>query len=184
MDKPTLIIMCGLARSGKSTWIRENRPDVVAISPDKVRSEIFGHQFFANAEDFIWAMTKGMAKLILEQGKSVLIDATHTTWGSRTAWIRIAKQYNAEVEIVWIKTSLDECLERNEKSEDGQKLPEDVIERMATNFVDPWHDFDTDGIPIKLIQVPYSDKIIKGMDAEFSNYYLKEIVDYYINKEI
>ena len=172
--------MCGLARSGKSTWIRDNRSDSVIICPDKVRSEIFGHQFFANAEDFIWGVTKAMARLILAQGKDVLIDATHTTWGSRKTWISIAKQYEAEVEIVWIKTSMAECIIRNEASEEGNKLPDGVIERMATNFNDPYHDYETDGIDINLIQVPESDGIKKGIDSEFSNYYLNEVLD---NKE-
>ena len=83
--------MCGLARSGKSTWLLKNRAKSVIICPDKVRSEIFGHQFFANAEDFIWGVTKAMARLILEKGKDVLIDATHTTYGSRKIWLKMAK---------------------------------------------------------------------------------------------
>ena len=41
--KNTLILMCGLARSGKSTWIKKNQADAIVVSPDDIRAEIFGH---------------------------------------------------------------------------------------------------------------------------------------------
>jgi len=175
MDKPTLTIMCGIARSGKSTWINDNRKDSVVICPDKVRSEIFGHQFFANAEDFIWGVTKAMARIILEQGKDVLIDATHITFGSRSTWVKIAEQYNANFEIVWIKTSMAECIRRNESSEEGKKLPEGVIEKMAINFEDPYYDMRDEGIDITLIEFPDNTKRQENGDV-FSNYYQNEVV--------
>lgn len=174
MNKPTLTIMCGIARSGKSTWINDNRKDSVVISPDKVRSEIFGHQFFTNAEDFIWGITKAMARIILEQGKDVLIDATHITFGSRSTWVKIAEQYNANFEIVWIKTSMAECILRNERSEEGKKLPDGVIEKMAINFEDPYYDMRDEGIDITLIEFPENTKRQDNGDV-FSNYYQNEI---------
>jgi len=176
MSEPTLTIMCGLARSGKSTWISQNRKDTVVISPDKVRSEIFGHQYFANAEDFIWGVTKAMARIILEQGKDTLIDATHITFGSRSTWIKIAEQYGANLEIVWIKTSMAECIRRNENSEVGQKLPEGVIERMAINFEDPYYEMRDEDVDIELIEFPDSTKR-QGNGDYFSNYYQNEVIE-------
>jgi len=171
--KPKLTIMCGLARSGKSTWILKNRPFSVIICPDKVRSEIFGHQFFFNAEDFIWGITKAMARLILEQGKDVLIDATNITFGSRSIWIKMAEKYNADVEIVWIKTSMAECIERNTKSKKGHKLPKEVIESMASNFQDPYYDNIDKKVKIELIQVPKSLEEKQVLRDCITNYYLE-----------
>jgi len=165
--------MCGIARSGKSTWINENRKDAVVICPDKVRSEIFGHQYFANAEDFVWDVTKAMARIILEQGKDALIDATHITFGSRGIWIKIAEQYDADFEIVWIKTSMAECIKRNEGSEEGHKLPDGVIERMAAKFEDPYYDGKDLEIEIKLIEFPEGDGKVKREIV--SNYYQEEV---------
>jgi len=136
-NTPTVTLMCGLPRSGKSTWIRKNKIDEIVISPDEVRAKIFGHQFFANAEGFVWAFAESMVKLLLEQDKSVIIDATNITSASRYKWIKIAESYKAKVKIVFFKTSLKVCLRRNEKSKAGQKLPEKVINNMAIWFEDP-----------------------------------------------
>lgn len=173
MSKPTLTIMCGLPRSGKSTWIKRNRKNSVVISPDKIRSEIFGHQFFNNAEDFVWGFTKAMARIVLEQGKDATIDATHINYSSRGMWFKIAEEYGVDLEMVWVKTSLAECIKRNKESEKGQKLPDEVIERMAIYFEDPCYDAKDQGIKIKLIEIPKSKK--QAQKTVFSNYYKKEI---------
>jgi len=177
MSRAYLTIMCGLPRSGKSTWINRKMKNAVVISPDKVRSEIFGHQYFANSEDFIWGVTKAMARLILAQGKHVLIDATHITFSSRRTWIRIAEQYDAGFQIVWVKTSMAKCIERNEKSAEGQKLPDGVIERMAANFEDPYYldnDSTEGAIDIRLIEYPKPRKKRPEWTV-VSNYYQDEV---------
>jgi len=168
--------MCGLPRSGKSTWIKENAKNDVIVCPDRIRKLIFGHQFHKDAEDFVWAYAKGMAKLLLEQGKNVLIDATNLNYPTRDQWYRIANSYNAKIRVVWIKTSLKECKERNEKSPKDERLPEKVLEGMTTIFQNPTED-NTIFIPFgekttKIIELPY-----KGNNGELGNIYSKERVD-------
>jgi len=136
-NKLTVILMVGLARSGKSTWIKKNTKDNVVVCPDRIRKLIFGHQFHKEAEGFVWAYAKGMTKLLLEQGKSVIIDATNINYSSRQQWYDIALEYKAKIKIIWVKTSLKECKERNEKSPEGERLPEEVLDRMAESFEDP-----------------------------------------------
>ena len=133
----TMTLMCGLPRSGKSTWIRKNCTSEVIVSPDQIRAKIFGHQFHSNSEGFIWAFAEAMAKLLLEQGKDIIIDATNITYESRSTWINIASTYGAKVKIVFFRTSMKSCKRRNEKSDAGNKLPEKVIDNMAIWFEDP-----------------------------------------------
>lgn len=166
-----LTLMAGLARSGKSTWIKKNAKDDVVVCPDRIRKLIFGHQFHRDAEDFVWAYAKGMAKLILEQGKNVLIDATNLNYSTREQWYRIALDYKANIRVVWVKTSLKECKERNRKSPEGERLPEDVLERMATMFENPTEDIKYDVARIELVETPY-----KGRYTKRSNIYQKEVV--------
>ena len=173
-NKLTLTLMCGLPRSGKSTWIRKNAKDSVVVCPDRIRKLIFGHQFHKDAEDFIWAYAKGMAKLILEQGKNVLIDATNLNFPTRDHWYRIADSYNAKIRVVWIKTSLEECKKRNKKSPIGDKLPEKVLEGMTTIFQNPTEDNSLFFIEkrINIIEYPY-----KGKYGEVGNIYSQEKID-------
>ena len=137
MKKPVLTIMCGLARSGKSTWIRENKGDAVVVSPDRVRKLIFGHQFHWNAEGFVWAMAKGMVQLLLEQGKDVIVDATHVTKESRGKWLFLQKEFDIKCRIVWIQTSLDECLMVSQLSAPDEQVPAEALEGMANKFEPP-----------------------------------------------
>ena len=166
--KPTLTITTGLARCGKSTWISKNKKDAVVVSPDDIRATIFGHQFYLDAEGFIWAFAESMAKLLLDQGKSVIIDATSINDFSRNKFILIARKRGLKTKIVWVKTSLAECKRRNNKSPEGKKLPDDVIDRMAMNFEDPVYS-DKD---IEIIEVP-KDKYKR---ARMCNYYDKEVL--------
>jgi predicted kinase len=147
--------MCGLPRSGKSTWIKKNAKDYVVISPDRIRKLIFGHQFHNDAEEFVWAYAKGMAKLLLEQGKNVLIDATNLNYPTRAQWYAIAFTYDTQIKIVWLKTSLKECKDRNANSPEGEKLPEGVLDRMASIFVNPTEDVSIkEAYNIELVEIP------------------------------
>ena len=163
MNKPILTLMTGLARCGKSTWISKNRKDAVVVSPDDIRATIFGHQFHLDAEGFIWAFAESMTKLLLDQGKSVIVDATSINDFSRNKFVLIARKRGLKTKIVWIKTSLAECKKRNSKSVEGKKLPDDIIERMAMNFEDP----------------VYSDKDIEVVEIPKDNYKRVRMGNYY-----
>jgi len=158
-NKLILTLMVGIARSGKSTYVKKYAKDSVVVCPDRIRKLIFGHQFHKDSEDFVWAVAKGMVKLILEQGKNVLIDATNINYATRKIWYDIAADYKAKIRIAWVKTSLKECKKRNAKSPDGERLPEDVLDRMAAMFEDP----DREVLDRKdLIETPYKGKYCGG----------------------
>ena len=169
--------MCGLARCGKSTWLNKNKKDAVVICPDEIRAKIFGHQFHQESEGFVWAFAESMVRLLLEQNKGVIIDATNLTYGSRDKWIRIAKEYGIKVEIIWIKTSLKKCKERNKKSKKGNKIPVVVLDRMASMFESPFYNEYKE--KIKLIEVSKSKTTLHILKRELgilpSNYYWEEI---------
>lgn len=140
---PTLTLMCGLPRVGKSTWIEKNKGDAVIVSPDDIRSEIFGHQFHSEANKFVFALAEAMVILLLKQGKDVIVDATHITDSLRDAWSIVILKCEANARVIWVyadkdpKKNLDICLERNAKSPNGEKLPEADLRRMARVFQEP-----------------------------------------------
>jgi len=166
--KPTLTLTCGLARCGKSTWVRKNKGNAIVVCPDDIRSKILGHQFHKHAEEFVWAIAKSMTRLLLDQGKSVIIDATNITYGSRYDWIKLAKEYDVKTKIVWLKTSIKVCKNRNAKSKEEQKLPDGVIDKMAEIFRDPESN-KRDNVTV--IEIPKR----KNKKKHFLNYYIDEL---------
>jgi len=140
---PTLTVMCAIPRSGKSTWVKKNKKDAIVISPDEIRKEIFGHQFHAPANPFVFSLSGAMASLLLKQGKDVIADATHITHELRKSWYPLIKQYKCKTRLVWIyidednQKNLEKCLERNENSPEGEKLPKEALMRMSFAFEPP-----------------------------------------------
>jgi len=148
MKKPTLTIMCGIPRSGKSTWILKNKePTDVIVCPDEIRKEIFGHQFFKPAELFIWAMTEAFIILLMKQKKDIIMDATNITPYVRSKNLPLVEKYGYKTKLVWINTDIDECLKRNKLSEKN-KVPMEAMEGMCGMFqeVDPKYETDFDEI--------------------------------------
>jgi len=141
--QPILNVMCGIPRCGKTTWISQNKGDACIVSPDNIRKLVFGHQFHAPANKFVFGMAESMASLLLEQGKNVIIDATNIFPYTRSPWRQIAEKNNAIVNIIWVYTDKDilqnliNILERNHLSNEDDKLPIEVLERMANSFVTP-----------------------------------------------
>jgi len=149
----TLILMCGLPRSGKSTYVNKykDKYNAIVICPDEIRFNIFGHQFHKPAEDYIWAIAKTFARLLLSQNKNVIIDATNLTFEARNVWIKLAEEYYVNLKIIWIRTSVEQCVKRNKNSPIGKKLPEGRIEEMYNTIDAPY--LQSTKRPFELIEI-------------------------------
>jgi predicted kinase len=141
---PRLTLMCAIPRSGKSTWIKNNKNEnEIIVSLDEIRKEIFGHQFHAPANPFILAMSSAMASMLLKQGKDVIVDATHLTHQIRASWYPIIKTYKCRTRLVWVYIdedafkNIEKCKERNNNSPIEEQVPVNVIDRMAMSFEPP-----------------------------------------------
>lgn len=141
-----LYIICGLPRTGKSTWTKKNSRNCIVVSPDSIRKEIFGHQFHSFANNYVFALAEAMVLLLLKQGKNVIVDATHLNEFTREKWLPIAKATNCKVFIVWTyahikpEENLKLALLRNKNSIKEEQLPEDAIKRMHNIFEAPNED--------------------------------------------
>lgn len=131
----TLKMMCGLPRSGKSTWIEQNRDNEFVLCADKLRYRVYGQRFWQDGEPLMWNVHSIMLDTALEQGIDIIIDETNVTPERRKPIIERAKKYGYKVICVRIPTTLQDCLRRAMELNDCVILP--VIARMATNFIEP-----------------------------------------------
>lgn len=122
--KRILIGMMGLPRSGKTTWARSQAYPIVC--PDAIRLALHGQRYVEQAEPFVWATAKVMARALFLAGhRVVILDATNATRKRRDEW------RSREWGTFWkvIGTGKDECLARAGAEGDEEIVP--VIERMA-----------------------------------------------------
>lgn len=156
MKKATLTLMCGLPRCGKSTWIKKNKKDAIVVSPDEIRREIFGHQFHQPANKFVFAISEAMATLLLKQGKDVIIDATHMTRKLRSSWYPVVKEAGVSTNIVWVYANKNPFVNlkiakvRSRKGSIDEAVPDEVLERMSSQFEEP--NMTDDGWVSKIIE--------------------------------
>ena len=132
-------MLIGVPGSGKSTWakgaLKEIQGPVRYISTDEIREKRFGDvaDMSHNAQVF-QAMKQEMIRA-LQQGESVVLDATFVKRSERRPYILLAKEHGAEVKAYYIKTELTEALQRNANRD--RQVPEDVIRLRHNEMEEP-----------------------------------------------
>jgi predicted kinase len=133
--KPTLILMVGLPRSGKSTFLRAGGYQCV-VSPDEIRRYLGCFPFTAHMEPMVWWLTRLIINVLFAAGAWVVVlDATNVSkrrrdeWDS-SAWVR---QY------IVIDTPKEVCIARAIQGGNEYLVP--VIHRMAKEMQNDPSDF-------------------------------------------
>ena len=129
-----MIIMRGVPGSGKSTRAREyvDREDYVRVNKDDLRQMLNNGLWSRANEKFIHDTSMKLVTMALMAKKNVVVDNTHVTAAQVKPLHKLAEQIGGiEVHEVWVRTSIEECLRRNALREKSERVPDDVIHRMA-----------------------------------------------------
>lgn len=138
--------MCGLPRSGKSTWIAQNKGNAVVVNVDQLRELVYHQRFWAEGEPLMWSIHGIVLRMLLGQQLPIIVDEPYITPEMRAPYINMAKEYGYTVECVVINTPKEECLNRAKYMDDLQIQP--VIERMAKEYVKPSIDEGFDSVTV------------------------------------
>lgn len=142
MKKLKIIITKGLPASGKSTWADEYisvNPNFVKIEKDKIRQngELFKDGRYVHKRGDEAIVIRERDRLIREalaEGKSVISSDTNLVKKHIAQLSSIARQNNAEVEVVsFLDVPLKELIKRDQKRENP--VGEQVIRKMFHNHV-------------------------------------------------
>ena len=152
-----LFLMCGVAGSGKSTYL-SNIKNAVVISRDEIRFSLIGDfdDYFAKEDEVFATFIQKIQNAIDNNDgpTEIYCDATHLTKKSRNKVLNALNLTNVEnITVLVVRPSLAEALKRNSQRSGRKYVPNYVIRRMWSQFERPEEDeeriFD-----VKYVEVP------------------------------
>jgi predicted kinase len=135
--KGIVVLAIGLPGSGKSSWFK--RHSIVPLSSDMMRSLLFDDVREQRYQDLVFSNLRSMLKSrLIAKRPTNYVDATNLTPQERQHWIKLAKDYQYEVQAVFFDVPLEVCIERHQRRD--RVVPDDVMRRMAAKLKPPTFD--------------------------------------------
>lgn len=131
-----LIFLIGLPAAGKSSYCESYKvlnPDVVIVSSDAIREEVFGDVNDQSHNQEVFSIVEKRCREALKTNKETVLDATNLNRKRRINFIKVMPK--CEVEAVVFAIPFEVCCERNKNRE--RVVPENVMERMYKSFQPP-----------------------------------------------
>lgn len=114
-----ILFLKGLPASGKSTFAKglvAKEPDKwVRVNKDDFRYMLHDRKWSKGREKTVEAVQLSVARSALDRGQNVIVDNTHMSPRHENVWKDLAKEFKAEFEVKEFNTSVEECLERDQK---------------------------------------------------------------------
>lgn len=132
-----VILGIGIPGSGKTTVMKNfaQQYGYSYICPDDIREELTGSMIDQSKNKEVWDEAHKRMKKQLDEGKTVVFDATFTNPEQRKEFLKFAKENGAEkIQGVYLDVDLETAKERNELRE--RQVPNHVLERMDKSLND------------------------------------------------
>ena len=138
--KPTVYLMIGMPGSGKSTWVRNNLPDLPVVSRDIIRG--YDEVGISNGVDdkkvgskdqetLVTDIERKEIKELCEKGEDFVVDDTNTG-KYRKGMVDYIRSCGARVVGIYVETDAETCKSRR----DGV-IPGDAMDRMFGRMIKP-----------------------------------------------
>lgn len=144
IKEPFVMMLIGPTLSGKSTYIRNNYPNVEVISRDEIVMEVFGSRDYnlAFKEVNQKEVDRTLALRLKEASdlkKSVIIDMTNMTVKRRMATLINFDEDFSRIAIVFPILSEEEYAKRNiaRNAKENKWIPPAVIKYMIDSYEEP-----------------------------------------------
>lgn len=173
MNRPTLILLCGIPGSGKTTYAEKyinEHDNTIHISSDKIREELWGNESIQGDNNEVFSLMQSRAIEALNNGQSVVYDSTAVTRRDRSYIISLCPKFaKIECHIIW--APIETCIERDATRE--RIVGKEVIDKMLKRFQAPYYDEGIDEIKVVYPEVfdakDYECQYFYGMKVPHDN---------------
>lgn len=173
MDRPSLILLVGVPGSGKTDYAKKyirKHPNTIHLSSDLIRKELWGDEATQGDNNEVFSLMQSRAVEALNNGQSVVYDATNVTRKDRSYIIALCPKFvKIECHIIW--APIETCIERDAARE--RTVGKAVIDKMLKRFQAPYYDEGIDEIIIKrpyaFGSADYDNYIFAAMDIPHDN---------------
>lgn len=132
--RPTLLMLKGLPASGKTSHARTLVDQgYVRVNKDDLRAMLHNSKFTKGNENEVLQVRDNMITIALSKGKNVVVDDTNFEEKHKIRLQELANENNANLEVLFIDTPLEECIKRNELR--ANKVPISVITKMHNRHI-------------------------------------------------
>ena len=145
-----LIMMVGIPGSGKSTWIKNNFPNIEPVSRDAIRFALLderGGEYFDHEDEvFDKFIHQIIGSLVVDN--ITIADATHLNRKSRAKVLNRVRKFADRIEAIVLDTDLETAFKRNDLREGRAWVKHGIIRRMFFTMEMPEKDEGFDKITI------------------------------------
>lgn len=142
MNRPKLILLCGIPGSGKTTYAKnyiEQNSNTIHLSSDAIRKELYGDENIQGNPGEVFTLMQRRATEKLNNGYDVLYDATNMTRKDRSGIIGVCPKFvKIECHIIW--APIEECIKRDAIRE--RTVGKEIINKMLKRFQAPYYGID------------------------------------------
>lgn len=125
IPRNSLVVLCGPAGSGKSTWAAKHFLPTQVVSSDECRALVFDD----SANQSVTAHAFDLLHFIIEKrlslGRLTVADATNLKRVHRRTLIHIARRFHFNAVAITFDVPVETCLSRN--SARHRKVPQDAL---------------------------------------------------------
>lgn len=139
----TLVVLCGVAGSGKSTFAKKFFKRTQVVSSDHCRAMISDNPANQAVSKHAFDLFYFIIEKRLLVGRLTVADATSLSKETRSQLIEIARKYGFRVVIIIFDIPVEICIERDKNR--PRKVGEQVIRNQYVNFLEAKKSIPTEG---------------------------------------